>query len=325
MARPDMVFTLAEVDAAERAAGRRPRSGPAPTGPDMVFTESEVYGAERPSTLTREERDRARRPPTTSAERAEALRGAPRSRLHEVASGIGTVNDGISVATGVMSAVEPADPLSDVIGGVGNTVAGVCEIGDAVSTLTDSEASDEERREARWGAGIGVADTLSGIAGMAGYGVPANVLGGVSGAVEVGAGVDAIMSGGDEAAGWQQVLHGGLAGGSSVAPLLGPEAAFAAPVLSAGAAGVAGGTWVGDRSDAVSLEEGRYTERRMAGRGVDAPMEDYNVSASEEASIRGCEDAAWVRDATGSELAGDIAGGISTIGRSWYNGFTNLW
>ncbi len=324
MPGPDMEFTLAEVDAAERAAGRRPRPGPAPRGPDMVFTESEV-AATAPATLTTEERDRARRPPTHSAERAAALRGASRSRLHEVASGVGGLNDGLSVATGIMSAIAPDDPFSDVIGGVGNTVAGVCEIGDAVSTLTDSEATDEDRRGAMWGAGIGVADTASGIAGMAGHGGPANVLGGISGGVEMAGGVDAIMSGGDEAAGWQQVLHGGLAGGSSIAPLLGPEAAFAAPVLSAGAAGVAAGTWVGDRSDAVSLEEGRYTERRMAGRGVDAPMEDYNVTASEDAAIRGVEDAALVRQMTGSELLGDIAGGFSTVGRSWINGFSNLW
>lgn len=321
MARPDMVFTLAEVDAAERAAGRRPLPGPAPTGPDMVFTESELATAS-PSTLTTEERDRARGPAPVSAERAAALAGAGRSRGHEVATGVGAVNDGLSVVTGMASALD--SPLPDAVGGVGNTAAGIGELADAGATLLDDDASDEDRRAAWWGGGVGALDTASGIAGIAGEGTASDAIGGLSGLLEFAGGVDAIMNG-DEAAGWQQVLHGGLAGASSVAAVLGGDGLYSSPVIAAGAAGASTGTWMSDRSEAVSMENGSFTERRMAARGLDAPMEDYNVSASEEAAIRAVEDQQLVTEYTGSETLGMIAGGASSIGRGWYNGFTNLW
>ncbi len=319
MPGPDMEFTLAEVDAAERAAGRRPLPGPAPTGPDMVFTESEV-AATAPSTLTTEERDRARGPTATSAERAAALVPSTGPTVSDVATGIGVVNDGVSVVTAMPGLSE--NPVAGRIGGGFSAVSGIAGMVNAADTMADEDATEADMRRAGYGGLVGALDTASGVEGMLGNGPASDALGVLSGTAEVVGGIDeCTASDGDAGAGGQAILHGGLSAASSAASLAGSPAA---PVLASGAVGVAAGTALQTHADREALEEGTYMETRYT-RGIDGIPEEYAVSASEEASIRGMEDRQWLIDHGAPELVGDIGGGISTIGRSWYNGLASLW
>ena len=161
---------------------------------------------------------------------------------------------------------------------------------------------------------------------MAGSAPAASAFGVVGGGLEVAQGIDNIRHGdvAAEGAGYQQVLHGGLTAGAGAATLAGATT-VAAPVLTAAAAGVSVGTAMQQRADAVSLEEGRFTERRMSGRGLDARMEDHNISATDAAAQAGIEDGRVWSELTGSENVGLVMGGLSTVGHSIYNTFTNLW
>lgn len=357
MADPDMVFTERELAAADRAAGRRHPYGPAPTGPDMVFTESELAAASRPtapSTTTAEERDRSRPPAGPSAERAAALASSGDSRRSEAIGALGGANDAAAAVgayrgTGeIMAAgtrgpfmprtpvpgggldlrplqIRSAAPVSDVaLGGLG-TAAGLAQMYGSYRSGTREGATDADRRQAAYGVGVGAAGASSGIMTMAGSSPAASVFGVVGGGLEVAQGVDNIRHGdvAAEGAGYQQVLHGGLAAGAGAATLAGATT-VAAPVLTAAAAGVSVGTAMQQRADAVSLEEGRYTETRY-GRGLDGASGEHNITATNAAEQGGRADGAVWTELTGSENVGFVMGGLSTVGRSIYNTFTNLW
>ncbi|MCE9580430.1 MAG: hypothetical protein K8W52_45345, partial [Deltaproteobacteria bacterium] len=262
--------------------------------------------------------------PAITPERADAIAQAGASRQSEVVNTAGAVND-------TLSAVNAARPISDRVTGPIGTIAGLGQMYNSWTQGNRPGASHEDRVQAAFGMGIGGLGAAGGVATTAG-------LSGLSGVLGVASGVLESVQGGRNLAshdvavqgqGGQQLAHGLLSGGAGLATLAGSPLALP---LAAGAAGVSIGTTMQQRADAVSLEQGRYTEQR-AGRGVNGGTTTHNISATDAAVRSGMEDGELTRqalmDLTGnrtiSNAAGYASGFINTGVHSIYNTLTNLW
>lgn len=344
---PDMVFTPSDVASA---------SAPAP---DMVFTAEEVDAY-----------DRAHGTGATAAsspvtpERQAAVASAGASRQGEIVGAGGAVNDVLSATNAYRSTSEirapgirgpflprsappvgsppgvdlrPPEvrvgaPMSDRVLGPISAIAGLGQMYNAWTSGTRAGATDEDRTQAAFGMGTGALGAAGGVATTAGMSNLSGALGVAGGALESAQGIRNLGSNdvAVQGQGGQQLLHGVLSGGAGIATLAGST--VAAPLLTAGAAGVSIGTTMQQRADAVSLEQGRYTEQR-AGRGVNGGTTTHNISATDAAVRGGMEDGELTRqalmDLTGnqtiSNAAGYASGFINTGVRSIYNTLTNLW
>ncbi len=335
---PDMEFSVAEVEAWDRA-NRQARRHHRPR-PDMVFTEEEASAAVAPAAPTIEQRDAARATPAPAAAPAPAPAPAPAAAapttdpMSDLTNTAGAANDVVGALNATRPATAPmvgdrfTGPLATVAGGLQAINSFRQGIADRLPGETDEQLR-ERRVNGAFGVGVGALGAAGGVAQMGGMDALGGGLSIASGGLEAVQGINNLRSNdlNTQGQGGQQVLHGLLSAGGGA--LQGTPAGM---VMQAGAGGVAVGTAMQQRAEQVSLANGSYQQTRY-GRGINGEATTVNVSASDDASIRGAQTFANVNsslynltgNSTISEIGGGVAGLAHTGARSVWNTLTNLW